>query len=101
MDLPLNPNLLVYTPLLCAVSLALFLTFRYKQRSLSFLRGPPSTSVFLGNEYDLLQQFEIMTGPLFQWTKEYGTAFRAKTILNVRVLARADPVGTQLNQSIW
>ncbi|KAI3599099.1 cytochrome p450 [Moniliophthora roreri] len=95
MDLPLNPNLLVYIPLLGAVSLALFLTFRSKRRSLSFLRGPPNTSVFLGNEYDMLQQFEIMTGPLFQWTREYGSAFRAKTILNEDMLIVSDPKALQ------
>ncbi|ESK81020.1 cytochrome p450 [Moniliophthora roreri MCA 2997] len=95
MALPLDPNLLVYIPLLGVVSLALFLTFRSKQRSLSFLRGPPNTSVFLGNEYDMLQQFEIKTGSLFQWTKEYGTAFRAKTILNEDMLIVSDPKALQ------
>ncbi|EEB96544.1 hypothetical protein MPER_04308, partial [Moniliophthora perniciosa FA553] len=78
MDLPLSPNLLVYIPLLGAVLLAFSLTFRSKQRSLSFLRGPPNTSVFLGNEYDMLQQFEIMTGPLFPLDKGLWNCFSCK-----------------------
>ncbi|KAK7043140.1 hypothetical protein VNI00_008494 [Paramarasmius palmivorus] len=59
------------------------------------MRGPPNPSVLLGNEYDLLQQFEVKTGLMFQWQKEYGAAFRAKTLLNEDMLIVSDPKALQ------
>ncbi|KAK7031129.1 hypothetical protein VNI00_013737 [Paramarasmius palmivorus] len=72
---------LAYIPL-GVLSIWVLLAIRTKRRSLKFLRGPPNTSLLLGNEYDILQQLEV-SGVFLQWMEEYGAAYRAKTVLNV------------------
>ncbi|KAJ3786099.1 cytochrome P450 [Lentinula aff. detonsa] len=74
--------------LLSATYIICGIIHRYRQRSLSFLRGPAKTSILLGAEYDLLHQEE--TGVLEEkWLSEYGTAFRASTYYSEDMLVVA------------
>ncbi|KAJ3994670.1 cytochrome P450 [Lentinula boryana] len=80
--------------LLPAIYIICGIIHRYRQRSLSFLRGPAKTSFLLGAEYDLLHQEE--TGVLEEkWLSEYGTAFRASTYYSEDMLVVADPKALQ------
>ncbi|KAJ3739149.1 cytochrome P450 [Lentinula detonsa] len=80
--------------LLSATYIICGIIHRYRQRSLSFLRGPAKTSILLGAEYDLLHQEE--TGVLEEkWLSEYGTAFRASTYYSEDMLVVADPKALQ------
>ncbi|ESK94372.1 cytochrome p450 [Moniliophthora roreri MCA 2997] len=70
------------------------LAIRAKQRSLKFLQGPPNPSLFLGHDYDLLNEKEV--GDLeFKWFIEYGTVFRATTCYYEDMLVVADPKALQ------
>ncbi|KAK7031124.1 hypothetical protein VNI00_013732 [Paramarasmius palmivorus] len=92
--LPLLSGVFLYIPLLF-LSLSIFFVVRSRRRSLNFLRGPPNTSVLLGTEYDLTQQFEIKAGLMFQWLREYGEVFRAKTVFNEDMIVVADSKALQ------
>ncbi|KAF9061340.1 cytochrome P450 [Rhodocollybia butyracea] len=66
------------------------LVYRYYQRSLAFLRGPPKTSLLFGLDYDLLLQEEF-NGLETQWYKEYGTAYRGSSYYGEDMLMVSDP----------
>ncbi|KAJ3987543.1 cytochrome P450 [Lentinula detonsa] len=68
--------------------------YRYYQRSLKFLRGPPSPSLLFGNDYELVHQEEV--GILEnKWFNEYGTAFRTSSCYGEDTLVIADPRAIQ------
>ncbi|KAF5371679.1 hypothetical protein D9758_003487 [Tetrapyrgos nigripes] len=62
---------------------------RVRYKSLGFLRGPPSPSFLLGNNYEIENQED---GTLVEdkWFKEYGTAFRYTGSLGLEMLMVAD-----------
>ncbi|KIK62944.1 hypothetical protein GYMLUDRAFT_259715 [Collybiopsis luxurians FD-317 M1] len=70
------------------------LFYRYKRRSLKYLRGPPRTSFLLGTEYDLLLQTDAFHLES-KWFKEYGTVFRANTYFSEDMLMISDPRALQ------
>ncbi|KAK7031130.1 hypothetical protein VNI00_013738 [Paramarasmius palmivorus] len=87
-----------YSTLACVplgvLSIWAFFAIQSNKRSLKFLRGPPNTSLLLGNEYDILQQIDV-GGVFLQWMEEYGSAYRAKTVLNEDMLIITDPKALQ------
>ncbi|EEB98292.1 hypothetical protein MPER_02227, partial [Moniliophthora perniciosa FA553] len=64
--------LILYLPVLIAAYAVYVLAVRAKQRSLRFLQGPPSPSILLGHEHDLLHQ-NVVGDLEFKWFKDYGT----------------------------
>ncbi|PPQ81693.1 hypothetical protein CVT24_003123 [Panaeolus cyanescens] len=74
--------------------LAIFLFFRSRRRSLSYLRGPPRNSKLFGRELDLLFQQDV--GDLeFKWVEEYGTAFPVPNCYGQDTLFICDPRALQ------
>ncbi|KAE9411101.1 cytochrome P450 [Gymnopus androsaceus JB14] len=68
--------------------------YRYYQRSLKFLRGPPRSSLLLGNDYEIIHQEEVNTIET-KWFDKYGTAFRTSTCYGEDALMVADPRALQ------
>ncbi|KAK7031127.1 hypothetical protein VNI00_013735 [Paramarasmius palmivorus] len=85
---------IIAAPLLGVLLFSLLLLVRSKQRSLKFLRGPPNTSILLGNEYDMLHE-PTVGSKILQWMREYGSTFRIKTIFNEDTLIVTDPKALQ------
>ncbi|THU96525.1 cytochrome P450 [Dendrothele bispora CBS 962.96] len=80
--------------LLCAIFALVQYISRSKRKSLKFLRGPPSPSWLLGNEYDLSHQFEV--GKLEDpWVEEYGTIFKFAGCFGEEFLHISDPKALQ------
>ncbi|KAE9410878.1 cytochrome P450 [Gymnopus androsaceus JB14] len=68
--------------------------YRYYQRSLKFLRGPPRSSLLLGNDYQTIHQEEV-NAIESKWFNEYGTAFRTSSCYGEDALMVADPRALQ------
>ncbi|KAI9446036.1 cytochrome P450 [Lactarius indigo] len=71
------------------------LTFLYSRRrtgSLRDLKGPASSSFWLGNEADIRYQNEVGDCE-FKWMREYGSAWRRTGCLGTDRLMLADPKG--------
>ncbi|KAE9411099.1 cytochrome P450 [Gymnopus androsaceus JB14] len=68
--------------------------YRYYQRSLKFLRGPPRSSLLTGNDYEIIHQEEVNVIEN-KWFNEYGTAFRTSTCYGEDALMVADPRALQ------
>ncbi|KAE9399218.1 cytochrome P450 [Gymnopus androsaceus JB14] len=68
--------------------------YRYYQRSLKFLRGPPRSSLLLGNDYEIIHQEEVNAIEA-KWFNKYGTAFRTSTCYGEDSLMVADPRALQ------
>ncbi|KAJ3870026.1 cytochrome P450 [Lentinula novae-zelandiae] len=69
--------------------------YRYYQRSLKFLRGPPRPSLLFGMmmiTFDLLKEVGILET---KWFNEYGTAFRTSSCYGEDTLMIADPRAIQ------
>ncbi|KAH8995441.1 cytochrome P450 [Lactarius akahatsu] len=71
-------------------SLFTFLYSRRRSRSLGDLRGPASSSFWLGNEADIRYQNEVGDCE-FMWMREYGSAWRRTGCLGTDRLMLADP----------
>ncbi|KAH9011066.1 cytochrome P450 [Lactarius hengduanensis] len=82
------------TAILCTLSagfaLVAFLYSRRRSGSLRDLRGPASSSFWLGNEADIRYQNEVGDCE-FKWMREYGNAWRRTGCLGVDRLMVADP----------
>ncbi|KAK7439364.1 hypothetical protein VKT23_017588 [Stygiomarasmius scandens] len=80
--------------LLFFTSLLVHYTYKSRQRSLKFIRGPPSPSWLVGNEYDLVHQLEAnkLQDP---WVNEYGAVFRYSGCFGEDILHVADPKALQ------
>ncbi|KAG7093241.1 hypothetical protein E1B28_006927 [Marasmius oreades] len=74
-----------------AFSLILFSSlYLIKRRSaLNALRGPRASSYLLGHEHDL--RTKRVDEVLFQWSKEYGTAYKLPGCFGENVLVISDP----------
>ncbi|KAI0644559.1 cytochrome P450 [Trametes meyenii] len=65
-----------------------------RRRSIQHIRGPPSTSLLLGHDYDLSRQNDV--GDLeFKWMQEYGPTWRTRGALLAYGLMTADPKALQ------
>ncbi|KAI9446037.1 cytochrome P450 [Lactarius indigo] len=73
-------------------SLLAFLYSRRRTGSLRDLRGPASSSFWLGNEADIRYQNEVGDCE-FKWMREYGSAWRRTGCLGTDRLMLADPKG--------
>ncbi|KAH9066249.1 cytochrome P450 [Lactarius vividus] len=71
-------------------SLLAFLYSRRRGGSLRDLRGPASSSFWLGNEADIRYQNEVGDCE-FKWMREYGSAWRRTGCLGTDRLMLADP----------
>ncbi|KAH9173529.1 cytochrome P450 [Lactarius sanguifluus] len=71
-------------------SLVAFLCCRRRSGSLRDLRGPASSSFWLGNEADIRYQNEVGDYE-FKWMREYGSAWRRTGCLGTDRLMVADP----------
>ncbi|KAH9025552.1 cytochrome P450 [Lactarius hengduanensis] len=71
-------------------SLVAFLYSRRRSGSLRDLRGPASSSFWLGNEADIRYQNEVGDCE-FKWMREYGSAWRRTGCLGTDRLMLADP----------
>ncbi|KAH8998336.1 cytochrome P450 [Lactarius hatsudake] len=71
-------------------SLIAFLYSRRRNGSLRDLRGPASSSFWLGNEADIRYQNEVGDCE-FKWMREYGSAWRRTGCLGTDRLMLADP----------
>ncbi|KAF9255581.1 cytochrome P450 [Marasmius fiardii PR-910] len=73
------------------LSLALLfsLYFINRRSSIRILRGPPSSSFLLGLEHDL--RMKKIVKILFEWSKEYGTAYRLAGCFGENILVISDP----------
>ncbi|KAH9173526.1 cytochrome P450 [Lactarius sanguifluus] len=71
-------------------SLIAFLYSCRRSRSLRDLRGPASSSFWLGNEADIRYQNEVGDCE-FKWMREYGSAWRRTGCLGTDRLMLADP----------
>ncbi|KAH9012298.1 cytochrome P450 [Lactarius pseudohatsudake] len=71
-------------------SLIALLYSRRRSRSLRDLRGPASSSFWLGNEADIRYQNEVGDCE-FKWMREYGSAWRRTGCLGTDRLMLADP----------
>ncbi|KAK7463547.1 hypothetical protein VKT23_006895 [Stygiomarasmius scandens] len=80
--------------LLFVTSLLVHYAYKSRQRSLKFIRGPPSPSWLVGNEYDLVHQLEAnkLQDP---WANEYGAVFRYSGCFGEDILHVADPKALQ------
>ncbi|KAA1474654.1 cytochrome P450 [Dentipellis sp. KUC8613] len=86
----------VYLWALSAALLASFVLYRARRarRSLKYLRGPPSSSYWLGNMKDILYQAEV--GDVeFKWMHEYGGAWRISACMGEEYLMLTDPKALQ------
>ncbi|KAH8995444.1 cytochrome P450 [Lactarius akahatsu] len=71
-------------------SLIAFLYSRRRSGSLKDIRGPASSSFWLGNEADIRYQDEVGDCE-FKWMREYGSAWRRTGFLGTDRLMLADP----------
>ncbi|KAI0730494.1 cytochrome P450 [Earliella scabrosa] len=91
--MPFQPSSIA---LCCAIAVVLLVVrvLRGRRSSLSKLRGPPSPSKVLGNEYELFHQKE--TGSLdFRWMREYGSTWRTRGYFGADQIMTADPKALQ------
>ncbi|KAF8259596.1 cytochrome P450 [Lactarius quietus] len=84
-----SPAAILFT-LFVGSSLLAFLYRRRHGRSLGQLRGPESSSFWLGNEADIRYQNEVGDCE-FQWMREYGSAWRRAGCFGIDRLMLADP----------
>ncbi|KAA1474646.1 cytochrome P450 [Dentipellis sp. KUC8613] len=67
---------------------------RRARRSLNYLRGPPSSSFWLGNLQDIFYQDQV--GDVdFKWMREYGSAWRISGCMGEDYLMLTDPKALQ------
>ncbi|KAH9066246.1 cytochrome P450 [Lactarius vividus] len=89
-----DPSMTNLTAILFTLSAGFSLfTFLYSRRrsgSLRDLRGPASSSFWLGNEADIRYQNEVGDCE-FKWMREYGSAWRRTGCLGTDRLMLADP----------
>ncbi|KAG7085902.1 hypothetical protein E1B28_003436 [Marasmius oreades] len=85
---------------LAIFSLALSLRLR-RRNALNVLRGPSSPSYLFGFEHDI-QGAKIMH-MLYEWSKEYGTAYMLPLCFGEKVLVLSDPraIHAVLNDSVY
>ncbi|THU99204.1 PAH-inducible cytochrome P450 monooxygenase PC-PAH 1, partial [Dendrothele bispora CBS 962.96] len=74
--------------------LVLRLIARITRKPLFKLRGPKTSSLLAGYEYDLFNQ-KSAGDKEYKWYQEYGTAFRATGAYGEEVLMTADPKALQ------
>jgi cytochrome P450 len=83
-----SPTAILFT-LLAGISLV-FLYTRRRGRPLKDIRGPQSSSFWLGNEGDIRYQNEVGDYE-FEWMREYGSAWRRAGCFGIDRLMLADP----------
>jgi cytochrome P450 len=76
--------------LLAGFSLLAFIYARRRDRFLTDLRGPESSSFWLGNDADIRYQNEVGDCE-FKWMREYGSAWRRAGCFGTDRLMLADP----------
>ncbi|KAI0737344.1 cytochrome P450 [Daedaleopsis nitida] len=77
----------------CAIVLSLLFAKLSRRNVLKNVRGPPSPSRLLGNEYEMFHEKEI--GLDFQWLREYGSTWRTTGYFGVEQIMTADPKAIQ------
>ncbi|TFY55001.1 hypothetical protein EVG20_g9479 [Dentipellis fragilis] len=86
----------VYIWALSAAVLTFYILYkaRHARRSLKYLRGPPSSSFWLGNFKDIFYQDQV--GDVeFKWMREYGGAWRISACMGEEYLMLTDPKALQ------